>query len=509
METHKSQLKIGIILAYLATGVNIIVHLVYTPVMIRLLGQSEYGVYTYVGSVVTYLSLFNLGFTGAYLRFYSRYAAKGDKEGVASLNGMFLTVFTTMSLIALAAGMVLVKNSEAVFGSKITPDEQGLAKILLAILVVNVALTFPQSLFTSMTSAHERFLFQRALQLAGAVFNPLICLPLLLMGYGSIAVVSVTTAITIATLLTNIYYCLFVLKVPFAFRGFQLALLLEIASFSFFIFLNMIIDQANWSVDKFILGRTQGSGAVAVYGVGAQINNLYTMFSTSISSVFAPRVNMIAARNENRSGGEFTDLFIKVGRAQFLVSALICTGFIFFGEYFITNIYASAEYRDAYPVALLLIITVTIPLIQNLGLEIQRSLNKHKFRSVVYTFMAILNVFVSIYLARRYGPIGAALGTAVSLIVANGLIMNAYYHKAIGIDIIKFWKNILSQMKGLIIPSVLGVFIMKFIHFKGFLDFVLWVVIYTVVYGISVYLLSMDESEKVIFSKPVKKLLRR
>ena len=37
---------------------------------------------------------------------------------------------------------------------------------------------------------------------------------------------------------------------------------------------NQIIDQINWSVDKFLLGRFAGTTAVAVYGVGGQINSI-------------------------------------------------------------------------------------------------------------------------------------------------------------------------------------------------------------------------------------------
>ena len=58
-----SQLKIGVILSYISTALSFIINLTYTPIMIRLLGQSEYGLYTLVGSFVSYLSLFSLGFT--------------------------------------------------------------------------------------------------------------------------------------------------------------------------------------------------------------------------------------------------------------------------------------------------------------------------------------------------------------------------------------------------------------------------------------------------------------
>ena len=77
-----NQLKLGVVLSYSAMALNMVVQLIYTPIMIRLLGQSEYGLYTLVGSVVSYLSLFSLGFTGAYLRFYSRYEQNHDADAL-------------------------------------------------------------------------------------------------------------------------------------------------------------------------------------------------------------------------------------------------------------------------------------------------------------------------------------------------------------------------------------------------------------------------------------------
>ncbi len=37
-------------------------------------------------------------------------------------------------------------------------------------------------------------------------------------------------------------------------------------------------------------------------------------------------------------------------------------------------------------------------------------------------------LFLSIPLAKAYGGTGAAIGTAISLLIGNGLVMNWYYH---------------------------------------------------------------------------------
>lgn len=502
----KDQLKLGVILSYLSTGLNMLIQLIYTPIMIRLLGQSEYGLYTLVGSVVSYLSLFSLGFTGAYLRFYSKRKAQNNAAGIAELNGMFLSLFMVMSAIAFICGMILVQFPQQLFGSNLTDSELKTAQILMTILVVNIALTFPASLLDSIISAHEKFLFQRIVTLVGVICNPLLALPLLLMGYGSVAIVSVTTAITVTKLVINQVYCLKVLKIEFNFHGFDFQVLREIAAFSFFLFLNMIIDQINWSVDKFILGRVSGTKAVAIYGVGAQINSLVMTFSTAISSVFAPRVNRIAAENSTNRNKQFTALFTKVGRIQYLILMLIVSGFVIFGKYFITNIYSTAEYSSAYPVALLLIIPAFIPLIQNLGIEIQRAVNKHQIRSVIYLVMAVLNVVISIPLAKAFGPVGSALGTAIGLILANGIVMNIYYQKGIGMDMIFFWKNIFSLTKGMIIPGILGFFIIKAVVFDNIFSYIVAILIYTLFYCVSMWMLGMNSDEKNMVLQPTHRI---
>src|SRR5690554_5735567 len=123
-----NQLKAGAILSYISMGLGYIVSIIYTPIMLRLLGQSEYGLYNLVASVVAYLGVLNFGFGSAYMRYYSRYKVKEDKEKIATLNGMFLTIFSIIGLIAVVAGTILALNTELIFGSELTSVELSKAK---------------------------------------------------------------------------------------------------------------------------------------------------------------------------------------------------------------------------------------------------------------------------------------------------------------------------------------------------------------------------------------------
>lgn len=494
----KNQLKAGILLSYATTGISIFIQLVYMPVMIRLLGQSEFGLYSLVSGVVSYLSLFSLGFTGAYLRFFARENQKNDREGLAALNGMFILLFLLLSCAALICGFTLSCFPRQIFGTKLSGAELQEARILMMILVVNTAICLVSGIFDSIVSAYEQFVFQRVVSLAATVMNPFLCLPLLLLGYGNVMLVVVSTCIVVGKLAINVWFCFWKLKIPVSFRNMQFSVLKEVGIFSFFLLLNMIIDQINWNVDKLILSHTNGTREVAVYGVASQINALFMTFSTTISSVFSPRINRIAAENSVNSRREFTVLMAKVGRIQWMILGLMAMGFVIFGKFFIVNIYADDGYGDAYWAALFLVLPALVPLIQNIGIEVQRALNRHQFRSVIYFVMAVGNVFISIPLAKRFGSVGAAMGTAISLVFANGIIMNVFYHKALKIDMLYFWKEIGKTLPGFLAPAILGVWIIRSVFFDSLMKYAAWIAVFSLVYCLSIYCFSCNKQERVL-----------
>lgn len=289
-------------------------------------------------------------------------------------------------------------------------------------------------------------------------------------------------------------YALTKLKMPISFRHFDGKLFKEIAGFSSFIFINLVVDQINWNIDKVLLGMLQGAVAVAVYGIASQINAYFLQISTTISSVFTPRVNEIVA-SEEKPQRALNTLMISVGRWQFVVMALVGSGIVFFGKEFI-RLWAGKAYGEAYDTLLFLCLPLIVPLIQNTGIEIQRAMNMHQFRSYVYLGMAIVNIFVSIPLIKRFGVVGSAAGTAISLIVANGFIMNWFYQKRMGLDMVAFWKSILRFVPSLIIPFASGVVINHLLHPSSWKTLLLGIMIYMVIYVLCMWAWGLNTEEK-------------
>lgn len=499
------QIRWGIILQYLQMGLNILINLIYTPIMIRILGDNEYGIYNLTSSIISYLSLLSLGFGAGYIRYYTKYKKEEDDEKIKKLNGMYLLVFSIMAAVALGAGLLIAFNSSLFFNNSYSASDLETAKILMIFLSVNLAISFPASVFVSHISSQEKFIFSKLVNIGKTIISPCLSIALLYLGYGSIGMVVVTTVVSFVVDVINILFCVCKLKMRFSFGKIEKGLFKDIAVFSVFIAINQIIDQLNWQTDKIILGKMMNGTAVAVYAVASTINNMYIMFSTAISNVFTPRVHSIVSSDSETKDQELTKLFIKVGRLQFFVISLILTGFIFFGKFFISK-WAGGAYTEAYYVALILIVSATIPLIQNLGIEIQRAKNLHKFRSVVYLVMAIANIALSIWFCKLWGVIGVSIATAITFILCNVIIMNVYYHKVIGLNMLQFWKSILSTLPAFIAPVVFGVCLMLFYNFRGLLDFALLVCAYAICYAVSVYFLGFNKSEKEYVCAPLRKI---
>ena len=498
-----SQKKVGVLLSYLAQVIHILSGILYTPIMLRLLGQSEYGLYQLVASVVSYLNVLSLGFGSSYMRFYSQIKKRGDEDKVAEFNGMYLIIFLIIAVICLLCGGVLIGNIELVFGDGLTAQEYPKARILLALMVFNLALTFPGGAIDSFITAHEQFIFQRTLKILQNLFNPFLTLPLLLMGYGSIAMVLVTTVLTVSKIASSIWFCRKKLKIRLCFHGFKLSLLKEMWIFTFFICINMVADQINWNVDKVLLGRFSGTVAVAIYGIGSQLNTMYMQMSTIISNVFIPQVNrIVASSNDNRL---LTELLTKVGRVQFLVLTLISCGFVFLGREFI-YLWAGDAYEQSYAITLLLIFPATIPLAQNVVLEIMRAKNMHKVRSVMYFAMAIANVIISIPLIQLWGGEGAALGTAIVLILGDCVFMNIYYHKRVGLNMIYYWEQILRFIPAFLVIIICEIIVTHCLRMDSAILFLVHGIIYMLVFGIAMWFLGLNQTEKELIRGPFRKI---
>ena len=152
---------------------------------------------------------------------------------------------------------------------------------------------------------------------------------------------------------------------------------------------------------------------------------------------------------EKENKKELSSLFLKICRSQMLILFLVGGGFFAVGKEFM-NLWLGAEKDYIYYYALVPISLDMFSLSVNTCIEIQRALNKHKFRAFLYIALALINIGISVLLIKilpdGYQVWGAFIGTAVSVIMGNIIILNLYNKLKIGLPMGSYFLSVFKHV---------------------------------------------------------------
>ena len=488
-----NQIKAGALLSYITLILNSVIALLYTPFMTFKLGQAEYGLYSLVASIISTLTVLDLGFGNAVIRYTAKFKAENKEKELGKMYGMFFIIFSIIAFVSLIIGGVIYFNIDLLFGQSMSEGELGKLRIMFILLIFNLAFTFIMSVYRSIIVAYERFVFQKLINLIRIILNPIVMIVLLSYGYKAISMVVVQTIFNVLTLLLDYYYCKKKLDIKIVFAKFDIPLLKEVSIYSFWVFLNVIMDRIYWSLGQSVVGIYCGAKLVAVYGIAIQIQQMYMSFSTAISGILLPKIT--ALTTQKNSEKQVSDLFIRTGRLQFIVMSFILSGFVVFGRQFI-ELWVGNSYSDAYYICLLFFFPLLVPLIQNVAISILQARNQMRFRSLLYLVISLVSFVASLPLTKYYGVIGCAIATSCALFLGHVLIMNIYYQKRVDLDIISFWKEIIKMA---IIPFILSLgslYLLNNLIISNWISFIIGIICFSLLYIPLFWLFSMNKYEK-------------
>jgi len=485
--------KIGILLSYLNIALHAIVGFLYVPILLHYIGKSEYGLYQLIGSLIAYFSIMDFGLTAAVTRFYTKYKALKDKVGMENILAISLYGYGGATGLSLLVGGICYWNLDSIFGASMTAGELLEARHMFLLLLFNIAVSLSTMVFRSVINAHEKFLFLKGLETVQLILQPALVILILQKYPTAMAVAVAQTMLNVGLILARIYYCFARLHITIRFHYWNQELFHDFKKLALSVFCVSLIDQVFWKTNQIILGIVQGTEAVAVYSIASLIYMNYMALSTAISGVYLPHITEMVAQRKPME--ELSALFIQIGRWQYYLLALVATGFIIFGQQFI-QLWAGSGFEDSYWITILIILPFTIDLIQNIGLAILQAMNRYDFRAKIYFITGVLNLVLAIPLGMKYGGIGCAVATGFSMLMGNGVVMNYFYKKYIGLDIPQFWKQIGRVSLSVGMCLVVGYGVDYVIPGTGKLLFLLKILGYMVLYGVMVYFTAMNPEEK-------------
>ncbi|MGN1190978.1 MAG: lipopolysaccharide biosynthesis protein [Candidatus Ornithospirochaeta sp.] len=394
-----------------------------------LIGDYNYGLWSFVCSITSWLTVVSSALTSSYLRFATKEAVD-NKGDTSKTNGVFFSMLLILGSVIFVMGTIIVlllQLNKVSFASYSWKDSQ-LLYILFFISIINISVSMPTCIYSLILNYNRKFVFIKLtsvfVSVATFVVNYLIA-----RFTGSIIVLSINTVVsTLALFIIEYVYVRKTMKCKLHFVNLKKnkVIVSSIIAFSSILLLNSIVDQINTSVDKTLLGIMSVPENVTIYQFGQQFCTYLLTMSLAVSGVFSPSFHKLVAEEKR---DEVNGLYMKVSGVQTIILCLVAFGFLSCGKDFVI-MWLGKEREEVYKVAVVLMMIDLCPLTMNSSIEIQRAADKHKFRAFVYFLVAIVNLVLSIIFVKmfpaEYAIEACLLGSVIARILSHWLLMNIY-----------------------------------------------------------------------------------
>lgn len=437
--TGAQRRRAGAVVSYAYMVAQIVVQLIYVPLLLSGIGQEEYGLYQLVGSIMSYIISVNSVLAAGVSRYYCMYRSEGNDKMATNTLAIAKRLYWIVSVIVLLVVVCLVPVVQVVYRGSFTTSQLNECSAMLIVLGLNTVVTMNNTINIAAITAQERFVFLKGSQLLTLIVQPAVVIVLIGVVPNALMVTLVVLAMNCLCALIQRIYAQTFLKVKYTYYGWDKSLVKGLLNFSLSIVLVVAADQIFWKADQLIIGYLSGAALVAVYAVGSQIYMAYMNIGTVVSSVFFPRVSELYHGEHDM--GKISDLYARVGRVTILICEAVLGAFLVIGADFI-QLWAGDTYLDAFLIATFVMVPLTVDLVQNLANTIMQVADKYLFRGVVMLGLAILNIATTIVLVNYLGIIGAALSTGIALLVGDGIIINWYLARRVHIDVKGFWHEV-------------------------------------------------------------------
>lgn len=447
--SDSKNIEIGVLLSYIALGVSIVGSLFVTNRVLNYIGDYNYGLYSFVNSITSWLTIVSSALTASFLRF-TTVEAQNNNGDVSKTNTIYLKLLIILGvcIVPLGLGVLSVLYfSHTSIGAYSWGDSK-LMFCLFALSIINIGLTMPPMIFSIYINYKKKFVFGKIVSIITSVINFSGHLFIAYFTRSIVFIAAFTIVVTVATTIVNSFFCYNGLHIRFIKTTLRdnSILVKSIIAFSGILLLNSIVDEINTNVDKTLLGFFSIPEDVTKYQIAQELGLYLTAMSVAVSGVFAPSMHENVVKKDHDS---LSNMFLKISKMQSIILCCVAFGFLSCGKEFI--LWWLGEKRIAsYYIGVVLMIVGLGPLTMNASIEIQRAMDMHRFRALIYFVFAVLNIFLSIIFLiifdRRYAIYSCLAGTIISRIGSHWIAMNIYNSKKINLPIRKYLATLFLYM---------------------------------------------------------------
>ena len=498
--------KVGTVLSYFSILISFIIGFCVTPIILRTLGDSEYGVYTLVASLCAYLNIIEQGLSDTVVKYIIKFNVSKSTEKVEHLSAVVLLINLLLSLVTVIVGAILYKSLPTLYKSSMTVAEISVAQRLLVLMIANLIVTFMSNLYQGILTANEKFILLRTTEIMNQIISNAVIVAVLFLGGRSFEIVVVTLCCNTLLAVYKFIYC----KRQFHHHAqihkgaFTKELYLDLVKYFLAVLIVVLVGQIYWKLDNIIISFMMGATFVTVYSIGMTFHKYLEKFSNTISKIMTPKVFKEVLSGKDKE--VVTDELIKISRIQAYGVYLALCGLIVYGNDFL-RLWIGDSYGEAYAITLITLIPYSFEIVGNIRNVILQAHDLYMKTSLLKLGVSILNIVLTILLVKIDGIVGAAIGTGIGILVGQFGI-NWLLLKNQCCNLKRYYKEVYLRLTVLVlIMLVLGLLSKQMISIINWLTFFGVASVYGIIFCVLLWLIVLKTNEKKIISRGIGRLI--
>ena len=417
--------------------VQVLTVLLVTPFIVNTLGDKAYGYWVLVGSIVGYYALFDFGFQNALVQGLGKAFGEGDDAAGRRLTATTFYIYLTLAAIVLTVTGVVICICHFFIDN---PTDVTVFRVVCLLMGLRTAVVFVGKLFDGVLAALVRY----DLSVVGVIMNTLL-------SYGSIYLVlregyglKAMGVCVFGAAACQFAYSSFMARrkyddLTLSWSAFDRDEVKGIFTFSINTFIIRISNMMRFQAQNFVIGYFMSAAAVTPYSLGVRLIVYFMEFILAAFGVMLP----VYSRDFGRKDPDLIrKRFLQVTQLSTIVAGFVGASLYFYFEPFVIW-WLGEGFEDTYECGKILTISATMALTQTSCNTVLMGVNRHKIYARICLAEGIINVGLSIILVQKFGLVGAAWSTTITL-GARAIIQGAYTCHAIELSYWRYYKLLLG-----------------------------------------------------------------
>jgi O-antigen/teichoic acid export membrane protein len=414
------------------------INFVLSPFVVHSLGDTSYGIWILLTSLVGYLGLLDLGVRGAVTRFVAKFHAQGDHRESTKLVSSALAFFLIAGLMAATVATLLAFSVDKFFD--VPAHLTATIRIVVILSGLSIVVSLIGGVYGGIVVGLQRFDYVNATEIIAGILNAIAVFVALKLGMQLLALATIHLVFnilraTVSFWLSRVTYP--EVKVSlFECRRSHLSL---IFSFSFSIVLLQASGMVIMFSDSVVIGALLPLSMVTFFAIAANLAQYAMAPIIGISHTLSPWASALEADDQ---WDQVREGLLSAARLATLVALPIVLTFMLRGASFI-GLWMGPEYAELSGKVLgVLGLSLSFAAASQIVTSTMMGISRHRKLVPVFIIEAVSNIVLSVMLIPTYGIVGVAWGTAIPRLVVSLCFMPWYVRRVFGIPILKYWVNV-------------------------------------------------------------------